>query len=185
MVAATLAVGLLIGNSQLPIPALAGQSGEFLVGHLITLAPAVLLLYGTGRGDLRTESVASRPLRRWDVVLAVSTAAVSLLAAMICQLAVSTGIAMVLGRNIAGYIGLALILHPLIGYRLAGASLAAVPLICAAAGWRAGGRPEPWAWLLHDGDSHVAMAMAAVTLAAGSVMTLVLRNPAGDIAESK
>lgn len=179
--AGTLAVGLLVGSSELPVPALAGQAGQFLVGHLITLIPAVLLMFGMGRGDLRTESVASRPTRRWDVALALATATVGLATAALCHLLWSTDIAVVLGRNIAGYIGMALFLHPLVGHRAAGALLAVVPLICAAAGWGPGGRPEPWAWLLHPSDSPLALALAAATLAAGVTMALTRQQPLWDM----
>ncbi|MDH2391548.1 hypothetical protein QCN29_22760 [Streptomyces sp. HNM0663] len=180
-VAGTIGAGLLVGGSELPVPALAGQAGQFLVGHLITLAPAILLLFGMGRGDLRTESVASRAMRHWDVALAVSVAVVGLLAAVICHVLWRTDIAMVLGRNIAGYVGLALILHPLLGHRSAGAALAAVPLLCAATGWGPGGRPEPWAWLLHPGDSVLALAAAGATLLVGTTVALTRRKPPWEI----
>ncbi|MFI1394275.1 hypothetical protein [Streptomyces sp. NPDC020681] len=177
----TLAVGLLVGSSELPVPALAGQAGQFLVGHLITLVPAVLLMYGTGRGDLRAESVACRPTRRWDVALGLAVAAVGLAAATLCHLLWSSDIAVVLGRNIGGYIGMALFLHPLVGHRAAGAILAAIPLLCAAAGWGPGGQPEPWAWLLHPSDSLLGVTLAAVTLAAGVTMALTRQQPLWDI----
>ncbi|MFI8092638.1 hypothetical protein ACIF9R_30670 [Streptomyces sp. NPDC086080] len=171
----------MVGGAELPVPALTGQAGQFLVGHLITLTPAVLLLFGMGRGDLRTESVASRTVRHWDVALAVSCAAAGLLTAAICHILWPTDIAMVLGRNIAGYIGLALILRPLVGHRVAGGALAAVPLACAAAGWRTGGRPEPWAWLLHPGDSVLAVVMATATLLVGVSVALTRRKPPWEI----
>ncbi|MFB7913078.1 hypothetical protein [Streptomyces sp. NPDC056061] len=59
-------------------------------------------------------------------------------------------IAVVLGRNTAGYIGITLLLAPFTGYRVAAASTAFVPLLCAATGWAPGGQPERWAWILHD-----------------------------------
>ncbi|TLQ42047.1 hypothetical protein [Streptomyces marianii] len=173
---ATFTLGLLIGSAELPVPALAGQAGHFLVGHLITLVPAVLLLYGSGRADQRTESVAIRPLHTWDVALALTTATTTLAAATLCHLLWPTDIALVLGRNTAGYIGLALLLTPLLGHRLAGAALATVPLICAAAGWRTGGHPQPWAWLLYEGDSVLALALALATLCAGTAIALIRRN---------
>ncbi|MFD5387754.1 hypothetical protein ACFWMG_22955, partial [Streptomyces sp. NPDC127074] len=52
-VVGTNVVGLLMGNAELPVPVLTGQSGHFLVGHLITLLPAVMLLHGMGRGGRR------------------------------------------------------------------------------------------------------------------------------------
>lgn len=170
--ATTIALGLLIGNAQLPVPAMTGQAGQFLAGHLITLAPAILILFGTGRGDLTAESVSARPIVRWDLSLAVTTAAASLLTATLFRAIWPTDITVVLGRNIAGYIGIALVLLPFLGHRAAGAALAVVPLLCAAVGWGPGGHPEPWAWLLHPGDSVPALTLALGTLAAGITATL-------------
>ncbi|MFI2214896.1 hypothetical protein [Streptomyces sp. NPDC020141] len=179
--AATIAVGLLVGTAQLPVPTLTGQAGQFLVGHLITLMPAVLVLFGTGRGDAPAESVASRPVRLWDVSLGAAVALAALVTAWLCHLIWPAGNAPVLGRNIAGYIGLALILLPLTGHRAAGALIAVAPLLCAGAGWAEGGRPEPWAWILHPGDSALALALALATLITGIIVTLTRRKPPWDI----
>ncbi|QIP82743.1 hypothetical protein GLX30_00090 [Streptomyces sp. Tu 2975] len=178
---ATFLIGLLIGSSELPVPALAGQAGHFLVGHLITLVPGVLLLYGAARADRRTERIATRPLTSWDTCLALGTAAVAMTAAVLCHLLWRTDITMVLGRNIAGYIGLALLLAPLLGHRVAAAALATVPLICAAAGWGLGGRPQPWAWLLYPGNSLPALALAGATLCAGTAATALIGKGAAPL----
>lgn len=109
---ATITLGFLIGDAKLPVPALTGASGDFLLGHLITLAPAIVLLYGTGRGDLATETVASRPLRAWDTALAGAIGLLGLSAAAVSRLVGGDGITTVLGRNLAGYTALALLLMP-------------------------------------------------------------------------
>ncbi|AEM85746.1 hypothetical protein [Streptomyces violaceusniger] len=175
-VVGTNVVGLLMGNAELPVPVLTGQSGHFLVGHLITLLPAVMLLYGMGRGDLRTESVACRPVRRWDAALGSAVAATGAGMAALCYALGADGIALVLGRNIAGYVGLALLLFPFLGHRIAAVTVAIVPLVCAAAGW-SGGRPEPWAWILYPANSLVALAITAAIVLVGILVCLTRQDP--------
>ncbi|MCH0539892.1 hypothetical protein I3F58_10025 [Streptomyces sp. MUM 203J] len=173
----TVALGLLIGNAELPVPALTGQSGQFLVAHLMTLVPAVTLLYGLSRGNIPSESIAARNLRYWDSALALCIAAVGVLASFLCRIALSSDLPVVLGRNLVGYLGLALLLFPLVGSQLAGAALAAVPLILAASGWGPGGTPEPWAWLLHPADSTMAMVLAISAVGIGVAMTALWSRP--------
>ncbi|MGW6974281.1 hypothetical protein [Streptomyces sp. NPDC054952] len=174
---ATIALGFLIGDAQLPVPALTGTSGDFLIGHLITLAPAIVLLYGTGRGDLATETVASRPLRVWDTALAGVIGLLGLSTAVVSRLVNSDGLTTVLGRNLAGYTALALFLMPLLGQHLSTSALACVPLICAAAGWARNGQPEQWAWILQPAGSLPALILVAVLLPAGMAFALTWRRP--------
>ncbi len=173
----TNAVGLLMGNAELPVPVLTGQSGHFLVGHLITLLPAVMLLYGMGRGDLRAESVACRPVRRWDATLGVAVAVTGAGMAAFCYALGADSIALVLGRNIAGYVGLALLLFPFLGHRIAAVTVAIVPLLCSAAGWRSDGRPEPWAWILYPANSLVAPLITAAIVLVGILVCLTRQDP--------
>ncbi|WP_459184485.1 hypothetical protein [Streptomyces sp.] len=177
----TFAVGLCIGNAELPVPSLTHQSGQFLVAHLITLVPAVFFLYGKGRGGSQTEDVASRFLRGWDVALAAAIVAASVTMMALSEALRPSGLALVLGRNVAGYIGLALLLNVVVGCRLAGALLTLVPLVCAAAGWGPGNRPLPWAWPLHAADSSIAAGLAASAVLAGVVGALVRQKPLFDV----
>ncbi|MFC5661817.1 hypothetical protein ACFP3U_02330 [Kitasatospora misakiensis] len=174
----TFAVGLLFGDGELPVPALHGQAGHFLLAHVITLLPAVFLLYGLGRGDLRTETVAGRFLRGMDVGLALTLAAAGTTCGSLAYAAGQGALALVLARNIAGYLGLALLVHPLTGHRAAAAALAAVPLLCSAAGWHPDGRPRPWAWPLHPAGSPYALTAVALLLLAGTACALLRRHPA-------
>ncbi|MBD3005774.1 MULTISPECIES: hypothetical protein [unclassified Streptomyces] len=173
----TNAVGLLMGNAELPVPVLTGQSGHFLVGHLITLLPAMLLLHGMGRGDLRTESAACRPVRTWDATLGLAAATTGAGMAALCYALGADSIALVLGRNIAGYVGLALLLFPFLGHRIAAVTVAIVPLVCAAAGWRSGGRPEPWAWILYPANSLIAPLITAAIVLVGILVCLTRQDP--------
>ncbi|MFE6871133.1 hypothetical protein ACFVFS_31825 [Kitasatospora sp. NPDC057692] len=172
VLAGTFAAGLLVGDGELPVPALHGQAGHFLLAHVITLVPAVSLLYGLGRGDLRTESVAGRHLRGLDVGLALALAATGTACGGLAYAAGQGALALVLARNTAGYLGLALLAHPLIGHRPAAAVLATVPLLCSAAGWSPDSHPRPWAWPLHPADSPAALAAVGLLLLTGAACTL-------------
>ncbi|WP_234334756.1 hypothetical protein [Streptomyces sp. NRRL S-118] len=164
--------GLAIGNLELPIPVLTGQSGQFLLAHLMTLIPAATLLYGLGRGDSRATNTALRNIRHWDAALGLLTAAAGAAIAVVCYLALDSDLAVILGRNVASYVGLALLLHPFLGYQLAAAAIAAVPLVLAAGGWRPNGTPETWAWLLHDAGSALALLFMLVFLCLGAVASI-------------
>ncbi|MFC4611517.1 hypothetical protein ACFO9E_27555 [Streptomyces maoxianensis] len=168
----TIVLGILADDAELPIPVLTGQSGSFLVGHLITVAPAAMLLYGISGSDHRIESIAVRPTHNWNAVLGLAAAALAWLAAALLYAVTGNDIAVVLGRNTAGYIGVAMAVAAFTGPRLAGAATALVPLLCAATGWAQGGQPEPWAWVLHPAQSSIAIAAAAVMLILGTVLTL-------------
>ncbi|MFI9326527.1 hypothetical protein ACIGZJ_03165 [Kitasatospora sp. NPDC052868] len=179
--AGTFALGLLVGDGELPVPALRGQAGHFLVAHVVTLLPAVVLLHGLGRGDLRTELVAGRFLRGLDVALALAVAAAGAVLGALAFAAGQGELSLVLGRNTAGYLGLALLLHPLLGHRPAAAAIAVTPLLCSAAGWHPDGRPQPWAWPLHPADSRYALAAVALTTLAGTACALLRRHPATEL----
>ncbi|MFB7239802.1 MULTISPECIES: hypothetical protein [unclassified Streptomyces] len=168
--------GLAIGNVELPIPVLTGQSGHFLLAHLMTLIPAVTLLYGVNRGCV-TERVSIRPIHAWDAVYGTCVAAAGVLCALAGYVVFDTSLAIVLGRNLAGYVGLALLLKPLLGPQLTGGALAAIPLVLAASGWSAGGVPEPWAWLLHPADSALAGGAAAAVVCVGAAVSAFWARP--------
>ncbi|MFG2774692.1 hypothetical protein [Streptomyces sp. NPDC048350] len=172
-----MAIGLAVGNLELPVPVLTGQSGQFLLAHLMTLIPAVTLLYGMGRGASQTESVALRSVRCWDAALGVCVAAAGMLAALVSYLVLDSELAVVLGRNLAGYVGLALLLYPLLGPQLTGGTLAAIPLVLAASGWGPGGAPEPWAWLLHPADSAIAGVTAIGAVCVGAATAALWSGP--------
>ncbi|MBH5333408.1 hypothetical protein IHE55_00760 [Streptomyces pactum] len=94
---------------------------------------------------------------------------------MLGHTALADDIALLLGRNIAAYVGLALIMPPFPGHRAASVCPAAVPVVCAATGWTASGRPQPWAWILQPAGSPAGAALAAVTLITG--LLVGLRHP--------
>ncbi|MFE3328654.1 hypothetical protein [Streptomyces sp. NPDC059176] len=169
--------GLLFGETDLPVPVLTGQSGSFLVGHLITVLPAAMLLYGLSRTDTRMERVAVRPMPFWNIALGMSAAALTVLAAGLLYAVSNEEIAVVVGRNAAGYIGFAMLVSAFLGPRTAAVVTSTVPLICAATGWTPAGQPEPWAWILQPARSSLAIIVAMLVLAAGAAATGMRRAP--------
>ncbi|MFJ2825852.1 hypothetical protein ACIO7M_32790 [Streptomyces toxytricini] len=176
--ALTLALGVLLGDTALPIPILTGQSGTFLAGHLLTVLPAVFLMYGKERTDQRLESTAARPVNRWDAGLASLIALAAAVVAGLLYLVFGSDIAIVTGRNITAYIGIAAIVEAFLGPRMGAFLTTALPLSLAHTGWTPSGKAEFWAWLLHDAHSATAMALTAAALVAGVASLLVRKGPA-------
>ncbi|MGW2563841.1 hypothetical protein ACWCXB_32365 [Streptomyces sp. NPDC001514] len=174
----TMLGGLLAGEAELPIPVLTGQSGTFLVGHLLTVLPAVMLMYGMGRTDTGIESVACRTMPGWDATLGLATAAAGATAAGLLHLISANDITFVLGRNLTGYIGCALLLTAFLGPRIAAVLTTALPLLCAATGWQRGGQPERWAWILQPAQSSAAAATAVGLLIVGAAFASAQKHGA-------
>ncbi|MBW5482449.1 hypothetical protein [Streptomyces bambusae] len=166
--------GLAFGSTELPLPALTGGSGRFLLAGLTPVLPAVLWLNSTGRVGPHTESTAVRAVARWDTALATGLATAVLALTLVGHLLGADVIALTVGRNTIVFIGIALVLEPLAGHRSAAVLTSVVPLFCAAAGWRSGGvGAEPWALILHPGNSVPAFAASLTLLAAGAVFSFV------------
>ncbi|MGC5361502.1 hypothetical protein ACPXCE_07380 [Streptomyces sp. DT24] len=147
------------------------------MGHLVPVLPAVVLMHGIGRADRRLETVATRPINRWDTALGLSVAALSAVTAIGVDLSLDKDIALVIGRNTAGYIGIAMLVAAFLGTRTAALLTTVVPLVLGATGWTPAGAPRHWAWLLHPAHSSLAFLMTALALAAGASATCVRRGP--------
>ncbi|RSS72786.1 hypothetical protein [Streptomyces sp. WAC06614] len=173
----TALASLAVGNVEIPVPVLAGQAGKFLLADLITVLPAVLWINGTGRASTASEITAVRPVHRWDTTLAAALATAGLAVTGLAHVVGITGVAVAVGRNIAVYMGIALLLNPIVGPRIAAPLTAVFPLVCAAAGWRSGGGAEPWALILHRPGSAPAFAAGIILLVAGCVVSF-LKSPA-------
>ncbi|MFK0017355.1 hypothetical protein [Streptomyces sp. NPDC091027] len=166
-----------MGDTALPIPILTGQAGTFLTGHLLTVLPAVVLMYGKERTDQRLEATAARPVNRWDARLAGLVSAAAAAAAGLLYLLLGAEMAIVTGRNITAYIGIAAVICAFFGPRGAALLTTAFPLGLAHTGWTPAGKAEAWAWLLHDARSATAMAATAITLAAGLASLWLRKRP--------
>ncbi|MER5564442.1 hypothetical protein ABT071_38315 [Streptomyces sp. NPDC002506] len=174
----TTAFAGLAGNAELPIPSLTGSTGNFLVGHLITVLPAAVLMYAASRTDLRMEGVAARPIPAWNTLLGLMAALTAASAAAIAYALTRQDIAVVTGRNAAGYIGFAMLLCALAGPRIASFTTAALPIVVATTGWAPDGRARLWAWVLQPAQSGPAAIAVLTLLAAGAAVTLTRSTPA-------
>lgn len=174
----TTLAGLAFGGTELPVPSFTGATGRFLLAGLLPVVPAALWLSGTGRAGPRTEAAAVRPVRRWDTALATALAAAVLAVTLLAHAlgaGGAGGTALAVGRNTLVLLAVALILEPLLGHRPAALATAAFPLLCGAAGRRAGGAgTQPWALLLPPGESAPAFAASLALLAAAVLFSLVL-----------
>ncbi|MFH8617718.1 hypothetical protein ACH4E8_21915 [Streptomyces sp. NPDC017979] len=164
----TAITGLVVGDAELPVPSITGQAGTFLSGHLITVLPAVVLMHDISRGDVKSERIAARPINRWDAALGLSCAAFAALSPGLAYLISREEIAMVIGRNMVAYIGMAMLLAAFLGGRSAALATTLVPVTLSTAGWAPGNVPQPWAWVLHSADSLIALALTLAVLGAGA-----------------
>ncbi|MFI5831862.1 hypothetical protein ACIA6C_32170 [Streptomyces sp. NPDC051578] len=170
----TTLAGLAFGSTALPLPSLNGASGTFLVAGLITVVPAILWLTSTGRVGPHTEATSVRPVKRRDTALAVSLAAAVVAVTLAGHSLGADGISLAVGRNTVAFMGIALALEPLTGHRSAALLTAAVPLLCAAAGRRSGSvGAEPWALILHPGNSVPAFVASLTLLLAGALLNFI------------
>ncbi|MEU6947868.1 hypothetical protein ABZ957_21930 [Streptomyces sp. NPDC046316] len=176
--AGTAGAGLVFGQSRIPVPAMVGGAGHFLLAALVTVIPAVTWLAFTGRARGAPETVAVRAVHRFDTSLAAACATLALSMAALGHFAgAEPGLA--IGRNTAFYLGLALLLNPFTGARVAAPLLTAVPLVLAVGGWQSGGgRAQPWAVVLHPAASKAALLAGVAVLVAG-VMFSSLKPPRG------
>jgi hypothetical protein len=177
--AGTAGAGLAFGQSRIPVPAMVGGAGHFLLAALVTVIPAVTWLAFTGRARGAPEAVAVRAVHRFDTSLAAACATLALSMAALGHFAGAEPVALAIGRNTAFYLGLALLLNPLTGARIAAPLLTAVPLVLAIGGWQSGGgRAQPWAVVLHPAANMVSLLAGAAVLVAGVTFSS-LKPPRG------
>ncbi|MBW5481903.1 hypothetical protein [Streptomyces bambusae] len=171
----TALIGIGLGRTVLPVPSLLGSGGDFFLGALITVIPAVLWLSGTGRVTPDTEATALRPVHRLDTALAAALATTALTVTAVAYVLASDDIALMVGRNATFYLAAAVILSPLVGPRAAAPLLTAIPIVLSVAGWR-GRYPQPWAIILHPGDSARALAATSAMAAVAGLIGLGVRT---------
>ncbi|MFV0129235.1 hypothetical protein ACLGI4_16255 [Streptomyces sp. HMX112] len=133
------------------------------------MVPVCLLLHGQARGDCEAERVAVRPVRVWD---AWAMAGLVLPAGAAGAVTAWAGhpVDVPIARNLAGYLGLALLARWVAGPGAAHVVVALFPFACASFGVRPTGRPEPWARPFHAPGSVPALVLAVAPLAAGLVV---------------
>lgn len=166
--AGSLITAVVAGSQVLPLPSLVGSLVVPIVfALLLPLVPIVVWLYGVDRssGDLDADAV--RPVAAWDLCVPV----VMLLVIVVAVGVTSAGGWWELGRgylrNLVGCLGLALIVLPLVGARLAALAPIGAVIISALFGSGYGGMTRWWAWPIADAHAGLAFAEAALLLIVG------------------
>ncbi|MFI1017585.1 hypothetical protein [Streptomyces sp. NPDC020965] len=163
-----LATATLVRTSEVPVPSVVGGLTSGLpLRFLAPLLPVLLLLYGQARADRAMERVAARGVRWFDPSFAIGMVAI----AGAVSVVVPDGVAVT--RNIAGYLGFALLARWLSTYRLAMALVSFLPFAVTSSGGHA--NPALWGWPLHDGSSAPALAVATALFLLG--LATYLRPP--------
>ncbi|MFD8479994.1 hypothetical protein [Kitasatospora sp. NPDC059673] len=122
-------VPIVVGGISFPLP----------MAFLLPLIPVCLFLYGYGRADAAVERTAVRRVPLLDVAAVLGATAVAGAAGFHS----ATGV--MVARDFAGYLGLALIVRWCAGVLTAGLVISVFPFVCASLGIRAG-VPRVWAW---------------------------------------
>ncbi|MEV6549175.1 hypothetical protein AB0M57_10720 [Streptomyces sp. NPDC051597] len=157
-----LLVAVLAPRSEVPVPSVVGGlTSGMPLRDLVPLLPVLLMLYGKGRADEQFEKVAARPVAYFDITFALFVIGVTLLAATV----VPDGLAV--ARNVAGYLGFALLVQWCSTARFATALTAFMPFAVGSIGGH-GGNPAWWAWPMHEGEEPAA-AVAASLLCIGGL----------------
>ncbi|POX37711.1 hypothetical protein C3486_26840 [Streptomyces sp. Ru73] len=178
---ATLALAALAHGEAIPVPTIIGPSGSLLFGQILGLLPTVVLLWGIERGDAMAEEVAVRPARPRTLALCLAYVVVLAALATVVHALFDRPDVLSMARNSIGSLGAALILRALVGPGIAAIAIAALPLLCAAAGRRPGGSAQPWAWPIHPAHSALALAEAGFLLLVGCLLLLWRRRPAANL----
>jgi hypothetical protein len=157
--AATLsAIGLTLVLLCLPISAAAASpspaGASIAAAAILALAIPVTVGWGCSRGDARLEGVSTRPIRAFDLVLALAAVGIAFLAAAAAHSAGLAPAGLVGARALLVYLGLMLLFQPFTGWRLA--FLAPTVYLVAVVVMGRGSdisHPARWAWIAsHTAD---------------------------------
>lgn len=176
-IVATIVATALIGELRLPIPNLgAGGRLGVPVMVLLPLAATITLISGLTKSAFNPEVVAVRRIRHLDAGFIIASALLTAAAGYALTVSGTEPVGWTLGRNFAGYTGMALIALRL-GDRNLGAILpAAFAAVVALFGYRSGGTPWTWAWPAGS-PSDVSSSCIAATLFLLGTAALVLDGP--------
>jgi hypothetical protein len=171
--AASLAAAMVIGGEVLPLPSLAGALLVPVVfALLLPLVPIVFVWYGIDRSGGDLDATAVRSVAARDVGVAATLVAVA---------AATVGVTLAAGwwqlgpgylRNLIGCLGLAQIVAPFIGSRLAAVVPVGAVIISALFGTGYGGLVRWWAWPIADARSESAFAQALLLLLIGAAVAV-------------
>lgn len=173
-VGAYLTVLALVGENRVPLISFTGVA----TAAIAAMAPLIIMaaIMGTiASRDGHHEPLACRRVWRGDIGLVVVTAAVCILGAWVLRH--TQPFVVEASRNLAGFVGTALIIRAFVSERAAVALTTAAVLVAAAFGHGRRGL-HPWAWPLADG-ANVPAALAAGTLFAAGLVAIVAAHDSG------
>ncbi len=178
--AGSLAASIVIGGAVLPLPSLAGALLVPIVfALLLPLVPIVILWHGIDRSGGDLEATAVRLVAARDLGVA---ATIVLVTAILVGVTSATGWWQ-LGpgylRNLIGFLGLAQLVTPIIGTRLAALAPVGAVIVSALFGTGHGGLVYWWAWPVTETHSTLAFAEAALLLGIGTAVTVWRFNRSG------
>ncbi|WP_025619839.1 hypothetical protein [Salinispora cortesiana] len=184
--AGSLAAAMVIGGEVLPLPSLAGALRVPIVfALLLPLVPIVFLWHGLDRSSGDLEATAFRLVAARDLGAA---ATIVLVTAILVGVTSATG-SWQLGpgylRNLIGCLGLAQLVTPIIGTRLAALAPVGAVTVSALFGTGRGGLVRWWAWPVADTHSTLAFAEAALLLAIGVAVTVWRFNRSGPARQTR
>lgn len=170
LVALIIAVGATVyAGQQVPVPQLRHLTDYSVpLAAVVPVVHAVVLATTTFSPMADLEHTAAQPMRRHRTVqMTIVLLYATLLAVLPMAAGASVEVTVAAVRNVAGYLGLAMI-----GARLFGSGLAWLPPLAMfgptlLAGVRWDNTPEPWAWSIHGAHSVPAAVTAAVLCAVG------------------
>ncbi|MEV8515362.1 hypothetical protein [Dactylosporangium sp. NPDC051484] len=168
---ASIAVSIAVHGAALPMPNIVGGVLVPVVfAYLLPLAPIVTVWYGVDRSRGHLDRIGVRDTSLLDLaVLAVALAVTAVVVAATWSTDLwPLGIGFL--RNLIGCAGLALLVAPFIGTRLATVVPVSAVIISALLGTGLGGRAQWWAWPTAEARSWAHFAEAVAVLLAGVVV---------------
>lgn len=138
------------------------------VACYLALAVPIAVGWGCGRGDPGLEGVGIRPVRWLDLALAVLAVGLTAVGAYLLQQAEIAPVGKIAARDLLVFLGLLLLAHPFVGWRVA-AVIPAVYLLAVAVAGRGEDifHPAAWAWIAADAADRTSWLLTAGVLCLG------------------
>ena len=171
VVLGVVALTVVAGTVDLPLPSLLGSAAPVPLGMFPPLAVAILLVAGLLNGDEQAESTSARPIAVLDAGLALAACAAVTLLSVPWFLVEADRVLLACARNTCGYVGLALLVRAT-GRNEAAALFPVVAALLASLFGRSTGSIAWWAWPVAAGDDPLAAGLALATLVLGLAAAL-------------
>ncbi|MER7108385.1 hypothetical protein [Streptomyces sp. NPDC000229] len=170
----TMLLAPLLAGSALPIPSLfSGVGNGIPIPLVIPVIPAAIVLHAVNQVPEAYNTVAVRPVQRYRACMIITACIAAAVLAGAENYLIDFPIAFAVARNLAGYLGVGLIVQHLFGPRYGPLSVATVPVFCALVGLGPTGRPFAWTWPVHEAASALAGATAVCLFGIGLAANLL------------